>query len=198
MMSRIDHAERQLLRACLPVLHGFVAWGDQAGSIRSRLQHVAELIGMSPAPCPLLPPPHCLPPHRLPLHRLSPHRLSLLAVRLGALALGLGAWAPALQAEEGRRFTPEGFEFPATTPQITFHFPKARAPGRRYRGVWIAETAEEIRPDFRIDAAEITPGDLPVLIFSITRPRDDWPRGLYRLEIYADERLAHTERFVIR
>lgn len=131
-------------------------------------------------------------------HGLPPHPLRLLAARLCALGLGLGACAPALRAEEMRRFTPEGFEFSATTPQITFHFPKAKAPGRRYRGLWIAENAEEIRPDFRIDAAEITPGDLPVLIFSITKPRDDWPRGLYRLEIYADERLAHTERFVIR
>jgi hypothetical protein len=131
-----------------------------------------------------------------PLSR--PRRLPHLAVLGGALGLGLAAAVPAARAQEMRRYTPEGFEFAANTPQLTFHFPKAKAPARRYRGVWIAETAEEIRPDFRIDAAEIAPGDLPVLIFSITKPRDDWPRGLYRLEIYADGRLAHTERFVIR
>ncbi len=127
-----------------------------------------------------------------------PFRLLPLAALMAALGLGLAAAVPAARAQEMRRYTPEGFEFAASTPQITFHFPRAKAPGRRYRGVWIAETAEEIRPDFRIDAAEIAPGDLPVLIFSISKPRDDWPRGLYRLEIYADGRLAHTERFVIR
>lgn len=100
--------------------------------------------------------------------------------------------------QEKRLVTPEGFEFPPNTPRFVYHFPVAKASAKVYRGTWVAENAEEIRPNFEIAAADIVRGKDPVLFFRLTKPKDDWPKGLYRLEIRADGKLVHTVRFVVK
>ena len=70
--------------------------------------------------------------------------------------------------------------------------------GSRYRGVWIAETVDGINGEQVIDSAEIEPGSLPVVIFTLRKSKGDWPPGLYRLEISADGQLVHRERFLMR
>ena len=58
--------------------------------------------------------------------------------------------------------------------------------------------AEGVRRDYVIDAAEVKPGTESVVSFSLKKSESAWPAGLYRLEIRADGRLVHTERFMIR
>lgn len=97
-----------------------------------------------------------------------------------------------------RSVTPEGFEFAPNTPRFVYHFPVPKATGKVYRGTWIAENAEEIRPNLTIASADILRGKEPVLFFRLAKPENDWPKGLYRLEIRADGKLIHTVRFVVR
>ncbi|WP_309707791.1 hypothetical protein [Armatimonas sp.] len=97
-----------------------------------------------------------------------------------------------------RTLTPEGFEFPTNTPRFVYHYPVPKATAKVYRGTWIAENAEEIRPNLTIAAADVTPGKERVLNFRLTKPKSDWPQGLYRLEIRADGKLVHTVRFFVR
>jgi len=116
-----------------------------------------------------------------------------------ALALLLtGVGLQPLRAQDTRAYTPEGFEFPLSTPALTYHFPRAGLRGSRYRGVWIAETVEGIKGEQVIDSAEIEPGALPVVVFTLRKSKGDWPPGLYRLEISADGQLVHRERFLMR
>lgn len=67
--------------------------------------------------------------------------------------------------------------------------------GSRYRGVWIAETVDGNNGE---QVAEIEPGSLPVVIFTLRKSKGDWPPGLYPLEISADGQLVHRERFLMR
>jgi hypothetical protein len=99
--------------------------------------------------------------------------------------------------QEKRLVTPEGFEFPTNTPRFVYHYPVPKLKAKVYRGTWIAQNAEEIRPDQKIAAADITRGKEIVLYFSLAKPKNDWPKGLYRLEIRADGKLVQTVRFTI-
>lgn len=114
-----------------------------------------------------------------------------------------GAWAyhaTMAAGQEGmRRITPEGFEFGAKTRSFKYHFPRKYARGTIYSGTWIAESAEEVRPNFVIYMAEIKPTpETSVLYFSLNNAENDFPPGLYRLEIKADGKLVRTERFFIK
>lgn len=100
--------------------------------------------------------------------------------------------------EPKRTVTPEGFEFPTSTPRFVYHFPVPKTAVKVYRGTWIAENADEIRPNFTIASADIPRGKVPVLFFRLSKPNSDWPKGLYRLEIRADGKLVQTVRFVVR
>lgn len=97
-----------------------------------------------------------------------------------------------------RSFTPEGFAFPPDTPRFVYHFPVTKATAKIYKGTWIAENAEEIRPNFTIASAEIMRSKEPMVFFRLTKPDNDWPQGLYRLEIRADGKLVHTVRFLVK
>jgi len=117
------------------------------------------------------------------------------------LAVGWAVWAYSANlspAQEARTFTPEGFEFATTTPVFRYHFPREKHKATVFKGTWIAENADEIRPNYEIDSAEIKPGALPVVVFDLSKPKNDWPRGLYRLEIRADGLLVHTVRFFVK
>lgn len=57
------------------------------------------------------------------------------------------------------------------------------------------------RRDERGDVRCTTPvrsGNQPVLFFTLGKPKGNWPKGLYRLEVRADGKLVHTAKFVIR
>ena len=99
--------------------------------------------------------------------------------------------------QEKRVVTPEGFEFSTNTPRFVYHYPVPKAVAKVYRGTWIAENAEEIRPNHEIAAADVVLGKEVVLYFRLTKPKNDWPKGLYRLEISADGKLIHTVRFTV-
>lgn len=113
-----------------------------------------------------------------------------------------GAWAyhaTSATAQGTRRITPEGFEFAAKTRSFKYHYPRKYARGTVYSGTWIAESAEEVRPNFVIHTAEFKPTpETSVLYFSLDNGENDFPVGLYRLEIKADGKLVRTERFVIK
>ncbi|HEX4950759.1 MAG TPA: hypothetical protein VFZ34_29120 [Blastocatellia bacterium] len=129
-----------------------------------------------------------------------PHRLLItFTVLLFAAVLLLSGLMWRLSAAQGTRpFTPEGFELSATTPVIKYHFPRGKHKGTTFKGTWIAENAEEVRPNYEIDSAEVKPGTQPVLFFKLSKPQGDWPKGQYRLEIRSDGVLIHTEKFVIQ
>lgn len=129
-----------------------------------------------------------------------PHKLlTLFTVLLFATVLLLSDWGWRLSAAQGtRKFTPEGFELSATTPVLKYHFPRGNHKGSVFKGTWIAENAEEIRPNYEIDSAEVKPGTQPVLFFNLSKPQGDWPKGQYRLEIRADGVLVHTAKFMIQ
>lgn len=101
-------------------------------------------------------------------------------------------------AQGTRKFTPEGFEFGVTTPAFKYHFPREKYKAKVFKGTWIAETVDEIKPNYEIDSAEIEPGSLPVVAFDLSKPNNDWPRGLYKLEIRADGVLVQTVRFLVK
>ncbi|SBO44699.1 hypothetical protein [Cyanobium sp. NIES-981] len=114
------------------------------------------------------------------------------------VALALLAPAP-LPAQPTRTYIPDGFAFPLSTPRFTYHFPTGNLSGRRFEGTWFAETVEGVPADQRIDSAAVDtkPGQASVF-FTLAPSRTPWPPGLYRLEIRADGRLVHQERFVLR
>ncbi len=127
--------------------------------------------------------------------------LTVLTLLSLTTSICLAAWSyqlSALNAQGTRKLTPEGFEFGVTTPLLKYHFPRAKYNATTFKGTWIAENAEEISPNFEIDAAETKPGAQPVIFFNLKKPNGDWPKGLYRLEIRADGVLVQTARFTIQ
>jgi hypothetical protein len=124
--------------------------------------------------------------------------ISQLAIFLiGVLATSIDD-STAATSQGTRTFAPEGFEFSVTTPVLKYHFPRENNKATVFKGTWIAENAEEIRPNYEIDSAEAQPGTQPVVFFNLNKPQGDWPKGLYRLEIRADGVLVRAVRFVIR
>ncbi len=127
--------------------------------------------------------------------------LTVSTVILFVTVILLSAWVfqlSASQAQGTRKFSPEGFEFGATTAVLKYHFPRAKYKGTTFKGTWIAENAEQVGPNFEIDAAEVKPGTQPVIFFSLSKPNGDWPKGQYRLEIRADGVLVQTVKFFIQ
>jgi hypothetical protein len=92
----------------------------------------------------------------------------------------------------------EGFEFHATTPGLRYHYRRNGLKATLYKGTWIAEKVVGVKPNYVIASAEARLGKEPVVVFSLDRPEKGWPAGTYRLEVRADNRLVHTERFLIR
>jgi hypothetical protein len=114
-------------------------------------------------------------------------------------ALGVDLFNPAMAAgQTTRSATPEGFEFHVTTPGLRYHFRRKGLKASLYKGTWIAEKVEGVKPNFVIASAEARISTEPVVVFSLDKPAKGWPTGTYRLEIRADNRLVHTERFLIQ
>jgi hypothetical protein len=114
-------------------------------------------------------------------------------------ALGIHLFNPALAAAQTNRpATAEGFEFHATTPGLRYHYRRNGLKASLYRGTWIAEKVEGVKANYVIASAEARLGSEPVVVFSLDKPNNGWPIGTYRLEIRADNKLVHTERFLIQ
>ena len=127
--------------------------------------------------------------------------LTVSAVFLLVMVISLSAWVfqlSASQAQGTRKFVPEGFEFGVTTPVLKYHFQRANYKGTIFKGSWLAENVEEVGPNFEIDAAEFKPGAQPAIFFNLSKPKGDWPKGQYRLEIRADGVLVQTVKFFIQ
>jgi hypothetical protein len=68
------------------------------------------------------------------------------------------------------------------------------------RVAWIAEDVGDIvEPNFVIDEteAELTSAKFSAR-FTLSRPRDGWAAGKYRLELYLDDQLTQTVKINIR
>ncbi len=92
-----------------------------------------------------------------------------------------------------------GFLIPPTIPEIVYFYELAPNASGRVTGVWIATDVGEIAPaNFLIDSLslELPPGG--EASFTLTRPTNGWPLGLYRLELYLNGRLVAVEPFVIQ
>src|ERR1700726_3729652 len=71
--------------------------------------------------------------------------------------------------------------------------------GDKIRGVWIAENVGSAAPaNSKIDEKALTlEGDTDDGVFSLSKPTKGWPAGKYRLEIYANDKLATTVKFTV-
>jgi hypothetical protein len=134
------------------------------------------------------------------MHIRSVHRrrhVWLLSLALTAVILSPAGWLPA-QAQGKRTVIPQGFEYPADTPRIRYHYPRGSTKPAVMTGTWIAENVENVKPDFQIDVATVKVTNEPITNFSLTNSKGKWPQGVYRLEIRSDGQLVHTARFTVR
>jgi hypothetical protein len=114
-------------------------------------------------------------------------------------ATGISLFNPGMaEGQTTRSANAEGFEFHVTTPGLRYHFRRKGLKANLYKGTWIAEKVAGAKPNYVIASAEARLGTEPVVVFSLDRPNNGWPAGTYRLEIRADNKLVHTERFLIQ
>jgi hypothetical protein len=125
-----------------------------------------------------------------------------IAILVGVITMGalmVRSFHSEVALAQGERFiTPEGFEFATTTPLLKYNYPTKGSKAITFEGKWVAEVAEGVQQNYVIDSAEVKPGAEPVVSFSLKKNEGAWPSGLYRLEVRADGKLVHTERFMIR
>lgn len=70
--------------------------------------------------------------------------------------------------------------------------------GTRVRCLWIAQDAQSAPPNYKIDDVSMRMGGLVNRgTCSLSKPNRGWPPGDYRVEIYLEDRLAHTARFKV-
>jgi hypothetical protein len=134
------------------------------------------------------------------MHIRSAHRrrhACLPGLVLTAVILLSALWLP-VQAQGKRTVIPQGFEYPADTPRIRYHYPRGSTKPAVMTGTWIAENVENVKPDFQIDVATVKVTNEPITNFSLTNSKGKWPQGVYRLEIRSDGQLVHTARFTVR
>jgi hypothetical protein len=126
-------------------------------------------------------------------------RVLTVSLFVGVTVLAIGTGRVYSAGGDGtRKVTPEGFEFPSSTQVLRFNLPRNRYPGTVYKGTWMVENAEEVRPGFVISTAETRPGVAKFVFFTLTMENGGWPPGVYRLDIQVDGKLARSERFTIR
>ena len=90
--------------------------------------------------------------------------------------------------------------FATDTPKVFAMFKTVGAQnGDKIRGVWIAENVGSAAPaNSKIDEKTLTmEGDTEDGALSLSKPTKGWPAGKYRLEIYANDKLATTVKFTI-
>jgi len=71
--------------------------------------------------------------------------------------------------------------------------------GQKIKSVWYCEKSRQAPPNYKID--EVT---LPLKAgqdsgsFSCSKPDKGWPSGRYRVELYLDDQLKDTEKFLVQ
>ncbi len=90
--------------------------------------------------------------------------------------------------------------FPTTIPKLyAFILTEGTEKGDKARGVWIAEDVGSTAPrNTKIDEATIT-GDKDNFGegFSLSKPKNNWPKGKYRVDVYVDDELEGSAKFQI-
>lgn len=133
----------------------------------------------------------------------------LAAFALAFLPLPLATRGAAIAAEArfekvfcaDSRWAAEGRSaFIASTPKIYVLFDVVNAaPGTRLRAAWYAEKVEGIAENDKFSDVSTRTGVGGHFrgCFSHTRPPRGWPVGLYRVELFIDDRAAKTVSFRI-
>ena len=105
-----------------------------------------------------------------------------------------------LEASKQRDGTPQN-DFKSDVPEIFVRWNGENLPiGSFVRVAWIAEDVGDIvEPNFVIDETEteLTTAKFAAR-FTLSRPRDGWAAGKYRLELYLDDQLTQTVKINIR
>ena len=86
-------------------------------------------------------------------------------------------------------------ELPSSIKEVRFVF--SCPDGRQLEGRWIAENVGDVAPPNYLVGKVVTTTKGPLNVFSLTRPTNGWPLGLYRLEIREGEHLVHIEKYII-
>jgi hypothetical protein len=90
--------------------------------------------------------------------------------------------------------------FSTETPQIYLRWQGATLnAGDKIRCIWVAEDVGAVAPaNYHVDEAATTANEPYVGgIFTLTKPKTDWPEGRYRAEIYVGTQLIETLPFTI-
>jgi hypothetical protein len=90
--------------------------------------------------------------------------------------------------------------FSTETPQIYLRWQGATLnAGDKIRCIWIAEDVGAAAPaNYHVDEAAATANEPHAGgIFTLTKPKTDWPEGRYRAEIYVGTQLIETLPFTI-
>jgi len=86
-------------------------------------------------------------------------------------------------------------ELPSSIKEVRFLF--SCQDGRQLEGRWIAENVGDVAPPNYLVGKKKLTTKAPLNVFSLTRPTNGWPLGLYRLEIRDGEHLIHVEKYII-
>ena len=101
----------------------------------------------------------------------------------------------------GRDLTAEATtSFRGDTPKLYLRWQGQRLEaGDKVRCIWIAEdVGNEAPANYHIDDSVVTVDAAEFASsFTLTRPKDGWPNGKYRAEIYIGDRLTQTFPFTI-
>jgi hypothetical protein len=90
--------------------------------------------------------------------------------------------------------------FSTETPKIYLRWHgESLSPGAKIRCVWIAEDVGKAAPaDYHVDEASLTADDARASgTFTLSKPKNDWPEGKYRAEIFVGTELTETLPFTI-
>lgn len=90
-------------------------------------------------------------------------------------------------------------EFTTKTPKFIAYFElRNMAEGSKIRGVWYAEKADGIDPNFKIDEATLElKGGVTEGNFNLSKPNNDWPKGDYRLDFVYNEKVLDSIKFKV-
>jgi hypothetical protein len=90
--------------------------------------------------------------------------------------------------------------FTTETPKIYLRWQRqSLTAGARIRCIWVASDVGSAAPaNYHVDEATTTANESQTSgIFTLSKPKADWPEGKYRAEIYVDTQLVETLPFTI-
>ena len=136
----------------------------------------------------------------------SIRKFSLLALALagGLFAAASPARADAPQIESAiavdGQTQPNSVFAPTTAKLNAFFRSTGTTKGDKLRGVWIAEDVGTAAPaNTKIDESTLTADEDNFYgAFELSKPTAGWPVGKYRVEIYLNDQLSTTVKFVIQ